>query len=194
MDTLVLVKHAPPRIEPTAPAPTWPLTGEGRALCRPLAAAAARFSPTAVVASREAKAAETGILLARHLGVPFSTCEALHEHDRRGFPFLPDRGAFLARMKDAFARPADVVVGNESIDQARDRFSAALLDLASRHSGGALAAVSHGTVIAAFVARATGVDPYSLWVGLRHPSLVALTWPALRLAGTWNVEAPSPPA
>jgi broad specificity phosphatase PhoE len=192
MRTLILVKHAPPRIEPTAPASTWPLTDEGRGLCKALAEAARRFEPAFVVASREAKAAETGLLVARALRIPFTTDAGFHEHDRRGFPFLSDRNEFLGRMRDAFTRSSERVVGNESIDEAHARFSAALSGLLERRPEGNPVVATHGTVIAAYVARATGVDPYALWVGLRYPSLVALSLPDLRLEGTWNVEAPAP--
>jgi broad specificity phosphatase PhoE len=191
MRTLLLAKHAAPRIEPSAPAHTWPLSESGRASCVALADAAARFEPAWVVASREAKAAETGLLVARRLRLPFTTRPSLHEHDRRGFPFLSDRNEFLARMREAFARPAERLVGNESLDEAHARFAAGLEDVLGERDEGTPLVVSHGTVLALHVARVTGVDPYALWLALRYPCLVALTVPDRTLAGTWNVEAPA---
>jgi broad specificity phosphatase PhoE len=192
MRTLLLVKHAAPRIEPSAPAHTWPLAEAGRASCGALADAVERFSPAFVVASREAKAAETGLLVARRLRLPFTTRPSLHEHDRRGFPFLSDRNEFLSRMREAFARPAECLVGNESLDDAHARFATGLDDILAERAEGNPLVVTHGTVLALYAARATGVDPYSLWLALRYPCLVALAVPGRTLAGTWNVEAPTP--
>jgi broad specificity phosphatase PhoE len=190
--TLLLVKHATPKIEPAAPASTWPLSEEGRATCKDLAAAAARFEPAFVVASREAKAAETGLRAARVLRLPFSTAEGLHEHDRRDVPFFPRREDFLARVRDFFARPSETVLGRESADAAFERFRAALdAVLDGRPTGNAIV-VSHGTVIALYVSRVTGADPMAIWSSLRYPSIVALSLPERALAGTWNVEVPSP--
>jgi broad specificity phosphatase PhoE len=192
MRTLLLAKHATPRIEPSAPAHTWPLAESGRTSCAALADAAERFSPAFVVASREAKAAETGLLVARRLRLPFTTRPSLHEHDRRGFPFLSDRNEFLSRMREAFERPGERLVGNESLDEAHARFAAGLDEILAERADGNPLVVSHGTVLALHVARVTGVDPYALWMALRYPCLVALSLPERTLAGTWNVEAPSP--
>jgi broad specificity phosphatase PhoE len=193
MRTLLLAKHAVPRIEPSAPAHTWPLAEAGRAACAGLSEAAERFGASRVVSSREAKAAETGLLVARRLRLPFTTRPSLHEHDRRGFPFLSDRTEFLARMREAFARPSERLVGNESIEEARERFAGGLEEVLAEPGEGNPLVVSHGTVLAAYVAEATGVDPYALWLALRYPCLVALSFPARALAGTWNVEAPAAP-
>jgi broad specificity phosphatase PhoE len=187
MRTLLLVKHAPPKIDPVAPATAWPLSDEGRALCPLLAAALKEYEPGFVVASREAKAAETGRLVARGLGLPFSTVEGLGEHDRRRVPFYPDRREFASRMKDMLVRPAERVLGQESADEAHLRFGTALARVLEANPDGNPVVVSHGTVIALFVGRATGRDPYDLWTGLRLPSFVAMTLPGLSITGSWNV-------
>ena len=187
MRTLVLVKHAPPRIDPLAPGPAWPLSEEGRALCPPLAEALRPYAPGFVVASREAKAAETGLLVSKALKVPFGTATGLHEHDRRTVPFYPDRREFVARMRDMLARPAERLLGSESADEAHARFSRAVTGVLERNPEGNAVVVSHGTVIALFVGRAAGKDPFVLWAGLKLPSFVALSWPELALVGSWNV-------
>jgi broad specificity phosphatase PhoE len=170
MRTLVLVKHAPPRIDPLAPGPAWPLSEEGRALCPPLAEALRPYAPGFVVASREAKAAETGLLVAKALKVPFGTATGLHEHDRRTVPYYPDRREFVARMHDMLARPTERLLGSESADEAHERFSRAVAGVLERNPAGNAVVVCHGTVIALYVARATGKDPFALWAGLKLPS------------------------
>jgi hypothetical protein len=38
-----------------------------------------------------------------------------------------------------------------------------------------------GSVIALYVGRATGVNPYELWSRLGMPAVIALSWPGPRL-------------
>ena len=187
MRTLLLVKHAPPRIDPLAPGPAWPLSEEGRALCPPLAEALRPYEPGFVVSSREAKAAETGLLVAKALKVPFGTAQGLQEHDRRTVPFYPDRREFVSRMQDMLARPSERLLGSESADEAHSRFQKALTGVLERNPSGNPVVVTHGTVIALFVSRAVGSDAFALWAGLKLPSFVALSLPGLALSGSWNV-------
>ena len=187
MRTLLLVKHAPPRIDPSAPGPAWPLSEEGRALCPPLAEALKPYAPGFVVASREAKAAETGLLVAKALKVPFGTATGLHEHDRRTVPFYPDRRQFVERMREMLARPSERLLGSESADEAHARFSRAVTGVLERNPEGNPVVVAHGTVIALFVGRAAGTDPFALWAGLKLPSFVAMSLPGLAVTGSWNV-------
>ena len=191
MRTLVLVKHAPPRVDPLAPATQWPLSEEGRALCPALAAAVKEHDPGFVVASTEAKAAETGRSVANLLRLPFGVAKGLCEHDRRTVPFYPDRREFVARVRELFARPSELVLGSESADEAHLRFGSALSGVLERNPEGNPVVVSHGTVIALFVSRATGLDPFDLWTGLRLPSFVALSLPGLSVLGTWNTVGKS---
>lgn len=187
MRTLLLVKHAPPLIDPLASASAWPLSDEGRTLCASLAEALKDHEPGFVVASRETKAAETGRIVARALRLPFGVAEGLQEHDRRNVPFYPDKREFVSRLRSLFAQPAERVLGEESADEAHARFLKALAGVLERNPEGNPVVVSHGTVIALFVSRATGAEPYDLWAGLRLPSFVALTLPGLRLVAKWNV-------
>ncbi|CAN5257619.1 hypothetical protein BH18CHL2_BH18CHL2_01900 [soil metagenome] len=63
--------------------------------------------------------------------------------------------------------------------RAGDRFAAAVDALDSE---GDRIIVAHGTVIALYVSRVAGIDPYSLWQSLGLPSYVVLS------QGTPSVE------
>ena len=62
------------------------------------------------------------------------------------------------------------------------RFNRAL-SVAMDDESGDVSVVSHGTVIALYVSRATGFDPYRLWRRLGFPANVTLSWPSRRLLG-----------
>lgn len=122
----------------------------------------------AVVSSPEPKALAT----ARALGRPVEVDERLREHDRGGVP-LRSRAWLEAALAEAFARPHAVVLGTESLAAAHARFAAGVAAARERHPG-RLAVVAHGTVIALYVARATGADALTLWRGLGLPDVVEL--------------------
>lgn len=139
----------------------------------------ARYAPSRVVASLEPKATETGAIVAERLGVPLSTAEGLHEHDRRTSGFLGS-DEFAARIQQLFAHPDSVVFGRESASTALTRFAAAVDRVADEQTGDVVI-VSHGTVIALFVAARAHVDAPDLWARLGLPSYVALELPDHRI-------------
>jgi broad specificity phosphatase PhoE len=178
---LILVKHAMPQVDVDTPAHQWRLRPEGAAAAGTLALRLlARYQPSKVVASVEPKATETGSIIAERLRLPFATAEGLHEHDRRAVGFL-GREQFAARIHDLFARPDDVVFGNESASAALTRFAAAVDHVVVEDTGGDVVVVSHGTVISLFVAKRADVDGEKLWATLGLPSYVSLELPNHRI-------------
>jgi broad specificity phosphatase PhoE len=179
---LILIKHSQPAIVPGVPAAEWVLSDEGRQRCVPLAAALAAYAPGALVSSEEPKAVETAHLVAVRLGLPHSAAPGLHEHVRRSAAYTAP-AEFHASVAALFAHPSELVYGDETADEAHVRFVAAVAgimgDAAQSRPGRAVAIVAHGTVISLFVARATGIDPFNLWVRLGLPSFVALSWPCV---------------
>ncbi|HUS15064.1 MAG TPA: histidine phosphatase family protein [Chloroflexia bacterium] len=180
MPDLILVKHAMPEIVPGVPGAAWGLSAAGRAQCEPLAAALVPHAPVAVVTSTEPKAAETGSRVAAALRLPCTMAPDLHENDRRGLPFLKQED-LEARIAEFFARPAAVVMGQESADAAHARFAAAVRAAAAPHPHGAVVIVAHGTVISLLVSRAFGLDPLDVWRRLGLPSFVVLSRPNLAM-------------
>ena len=176
MPELILVKHSLPEIVSTLPASQWGLSEAGRLNCRALADSLAAYHPDVVVASSEPKAAETGEIVASTLGRPLATIEELHEHDRDNVGFLSGEH-FEAAIARFFENPQSLVLGRETADQAHQRFAAAIEAIVTRYPTETVAVVTHGTVIALFVARATGLDPFPFWKRLDTPAFVVLSLP-----------------
>ena len=170
-----------PQVDVETPAYQWRLRAEGIAGANALAERlrSASYRPTKIVASLEPKATETGSIIAKRLRLPFATVDGLHEHDRRATGFL-STGVFAARMRDLFARPDDVVFGNESASSALARFAKAVDQVVIDETGD-IVVVSHGTVISLFVASRARVDASELWARLGLPSYVSLELPSHRI-------------
>lgn len=171
MPKLILVKHSLPQILPEQPAREWRLSEKGRKRCAALAEALAVYAPQIVVTSVEAKAQETGAIVAQKLNIPCTSAPGLHEHER---PFIDDPTLFEARVRQFFAQPDKLVFGTESANAAYERFAQAVNQVEAQHADKTLAIVAHGTVITTFVAHHNAVDAFAFWQKLDLPSFVVL--------------------
>jgi 2,3-bisphosphoglycerate-dependent phosphoglycerate mutase len=178
---LILVRHAAPATDACVAPNQWPLSDAGRQSAAGLAAVLAPFLPAALVSSREAKAAETAALVARQLGLRYTTAPGLHEQARASLGWLSNQ-EFAVGMAALFARPAEAVFGDESADQAYDRFRAALEVVLAEHPDENVMLVTHGAVMTLLISRAqAGLDPLALWQRLGLPAVAVLSRPGLAL-------------
>jgi broad specificity phosphatase PhoE len=179
-NTLILIRHSQSQPDPERPASQWPLTAEGRRRCAPLADRLATYAPDLIVTSRERKASETGSLVAARLGLPILVADGLHEHQREHVGWLSNP-AFEQAVAAFFARPDELVFGEETAGQARARFEAARRGTIDMHPGQTVMMVTHGTVMTLFVAAHAGVAPLPFWSSLGMPAIVVMSLPDLRL-------------
>jgi broad specificity phosphatase PhoE len=181
MSKLILVRHAASSPDPCVAPSQWPLSDVGRQSCAALAQALAPYLPAALYSSREAKATETAALTARALGLGFAVRPGLQEHARTTDDWLAPE-AFQAAVAGLFARPAEVVFGQESADQAHARFAAAVDGLLAEPAQGNIVVFTHGTVLTLFVSRAvSGIEPLDFLRRLGLPAVVVLSRPQLAL-------------
>ena len=176
MRKLILVRHSAPDIAPEIPAREWHLSEAGRSRCAALARRLLPHAPDCIITSTEPKAIETGEIVAQILGKPLETGQDLHEHERGSTGFLTSE-RFTASVTRFFEQPNQLVFGRETADAAYQRFAGGVADVMQLHPDENVAIVAHGTVIALFVARATGQEPLPLWKRLGLPSFVVLSLP-----------------
>jgi broad specificity phosphatase PhoE len=105
--------------------------------------------------------------------LPVQTVQNLHEHDRRGSAFV-SKEKFEELIQEFFAKPDALIYGNETADEAHQRFSEALYSILSTHKNKTIIVVAHGTVISLFVSRLTGTSAFELWNELGLPSFLVL--------------------
>lgn len=177
MTNLILIRHSESQPDSSLPANQWRLSHNGRELCKPLAEKLSVHQPALLISSLEPKAVETAQLAATHLGITSEIADGLHEHERSNVPFLASQESFSDRVQIMFEKPDAVVFGRESADQALQRFSTAVNNLLSNFEDQALGLVTHGTVLALFVARANSLDALRFWRTLGMPAFVVLGLP-----------------
>ena len=170
-DKLILVRHGAPLIDIEQPSETWPLSEDGRAASARLAERLKPHAPNLIVSSAEPKASQTAYLLAVACDADFQTAEGLEEHHRNKAGYL-DKGTFENKVVELFRNPDKRVFGEETANQAADRFSKALKSIQRLNPKRRLAIVSHGTVISLWLERNADADGLVTWKMLGLPSFV----------------------
>jgi broad specificity phosphatase PhoE len=164
---IILVRHAQPVVDPSSPSERWVLSEEGRTATARLAEEMAAYKPARLLCGTEPKMQGTAEVLSDRLHLPVIALAGLSEHARRSTKF-GDTATFEASINALFARPGEIVYGEESGDMTHARFIAALEPHCTDASGPVIA-VSGGTAISLFLSRRTGVDAFVIWKRLRLP-------------------------
>ncbi|PYE51150.1 histidine phosphatase family protein [Deinococcus yavapaiensis] len=186
MRRLHLVRHAQTRQDSTVASHAWRLTDLGEQQAVELAERVATLSLSRVVTSEEPKAVRTGAVIARTLHLKAETRPGLAEHARTTAPYFDRPEDFHAAIRALFATPAERVFGEESANEAHDRFRAALTAFMAEREQDELV-VTHGTVLSLLVTRANDLDSFDFWQReLAMPMLVTLTWPSLKLVSIFT--------
>jgi broad specificity phosphatase PhoE len=134
---------------------------------------AATYAPDALVSSAEPKALETAHLVAQRMHTSVQVVDGLQEHDRSNTPW-PGPEEFDRVVAAFFHRPAELVLGCETAQQASEHFAKTMADVTSQYAEQNVVVFTPGTVLTLFVARATGMEPLALWKRLGLPSFVVL--------------------
>jgi broad specificity phosphatase PhoE len=130
--------------DPNVPVKQWRLSDIGRARAAGLSGCDWLNNLRRIITSTEAKAVETGSILAALTGLSVSTDSELCENDRSSTGFLP-AAEFEATATNFFASPNLSIRGWETAAQAQLRIVAAVRRL-TFSSAASTAFVSHGGV------------------------------------------------
>lgn len=189
---LILVRHARPLLTSGTAAAQWVMDPAAVPDVHALANAVRAHVPTVgsvaggcnVVASHEPKAIATARELAHVWGCGYSTSSDLEEHHRGPLPLVDDL-TWRTTVARLFLHPATLVFGEETADEARERFTRGVDSVLVKRSGAAAPAVivSHGTVITLYLAQANGLDHIELWDSLQLPEALLVRSRDRRLLG-----------
>jgi broad specificity phosphatase PhoE len=184
---LTLVRHSLPEIKKDLPAREWKLSEEGKARAGRLANVLKSHDFDFIAASHEPRAVETAQILAEQFGVKPQVIAGLHEHERKNTPYLskPD---FEEAVRDFFDKPNIPVLGDETADQAHERFSRVVHSILSENKNSRIAVVAHGSVISLFVSRLTGKPGCNIWSELGLPCFMVLDMLSKELIALKNIS------
>lgn len=171
MAFIVLIRHAKSVQQTDTSAHNWHLAQDGRAQCIQVARRLQKYEIGSMHSSDEPKAQETAELIAGELsGVGVQLNRALRETQRQSAPFYADVQDFRRAIQTAMERPQEVVYGEEAFEAARQRFAGAIQTIVEGSSGHSTGVVSHGTIMALYMADVMGMRPYDLWKLMDMPA------------------------
>lgn len=187
-----LVRHAPPAATPDAPAPSWPLTPEGRALAAALVPALP--ADALLFSSPEPKAWQTLEPAAAAGPVPRLVVhdprfgEVRRPPDTWAGGWRAERQAYVAGTPHPGWEPQADVAARFDAGVAAALAAAAEAPAGADGSGPGVVVASHGMAITCWlVARGlvAAADAAEFWSTLRQPDLLAVDLGA----GTWRRDA-----
>ncbi len=173
MRKLLLVRHAQSQLTPGIAPSVWTLTNEGRTRAAQFASLLDEWQPAIIITSEEPKALATGEILGKALNVPVRPHPGLFEHRRPAFETPFSEEEFVLKVEQLFDKPDELVFGEETGNEALERFESGIREVLEQTEGN-VAVVSHGTVMALFVAKYNPVDVKAFWRSLAMPDLVIL--------------------
>jgi broad specificity phosphatase PhoE len=183
---LVFIRHSQTQPESGVAACKWKLTAEGRRRCVPLAAQLSAFDLDRIVTSTEGKAIETGQLAAQKLGIPCQVADNLFEHKRETAPHYKTTIEFEEAIRALLTKPTEMVFGEETGGQARERFTKAVDVVMQFNPQENIGIVTHGTVLSLFISPLTGDEIFTFWQSLGMPAIVAFSHPSMELLARVN--------
>ncbi len=142
-----------------------------------LASRLRNFSLELIWSSSEPKAVQTAEIVAESLGVQVRILDGLEEHHRKNVPLL-SKEQFGRKVKEFFCSPNELVLGTETAVQARDRMVTAIDKVVKAGHSDSIV-VTHGTVMALYMAEVANVRPFCFWRQLGLPSFVVLSTPSM---------------
>ena len=174
------MKHSLPGIKTTLPAKQWHLSETGRFRCNLLAEKISPYSPDTIVSSPEPKARETAQIVADNFHLSVDVVHGLREHNRDNYLWAK-KEEFEQDVANFFKFPHLLVMGQETADQAHNRFVAAINSVIEKYPVGNIVVIAHGTVITLFVSRLFELEAFTFWERLGMPSFVVLSLPQWEL-------------
>ena len=142
---LVLVRHGKPEVQTDSQPSRWPLSELGRDATASLADKLRTFKFNKISSSPELKASGTAEVLAKELALEVEIDKDLAEHARHSTTFLP-QAEFQDKITQLFSNPSKLVFGEETADEAFERFDRALDKASVEADGRDVLVVTHGTL------------------------------------------------
>lgn len=188
MPKMIFIRHSQTKLQADISSHTWTLTDVGRERCAKLAEALRPTGLARLITSEEHKAMLTAQLTAEHLGIPYQSAPNLGETKRDNVPFYPDVADFRQAIRQAMAQPDKLLFGEETFTDARVRFAQQVDSLSAQYPDDTLAIVTHGTVLALYLAHLTAQDIYPLWESFGLPMYVEVDTQTGDISEIVNIE------
>jgi len=182
MAHLILIRHSISQQQLDVSTHEGALSEEGLQLCEILAAQIRPYDVKFVLSSYEPKAIQTAEALVKAFkGFNSQIIDGLEKTHRTTAPYSKNVGDFHAAVIAAMHRPNEIIFGEEAFATARLRFDQTLHDVMEQHPDEGVAVVSHGTVMALWLAPLLNRPVQDIWQAVGMPAYAVIEWTEKRI-------------
>lgn len=171
---IVLVRHSKTNIEPEIDSTQWRLSEDGRQAAAKLAEDPAFKDCELIYSSLQPKAIDTAEIIGKALNIPALQEEGLAELSSVTSGFIEDYAGTVHKL---YAGEIANINDGETLQQAIDRFNAAIKSIVDQHRDvPKIAIVSHANVLSLFTAQYCDNKAIDLHNTIAMPDIAVLDW------------------
>jgi len=186
---LILIKHSMPTISSEILSNEWRLSEEGIQKANLFAPYLEKYNFKKIFSSEEPKAIETARILGENLNKEGQIIRGIHEHERNSNRVIYPKEQWEELMKKFFESPNELIFGDETANEAKNRFKSSILNIASEHPVEEdIVIVTHGTVMSLFISEYNEVDLFNVWNTFGLPSYAELNADSYVLNDIFNLS------
>lgn len=176
LSKLILIKHSMPTISSELPSNEWTLSEEGTNKANLFASNLEKYNFRKIFSSDEPKAIETARIFGEILNKEVEIIKGIHEHERNSNRVIYPKEQWEGLMRSFFESPNELIFGNETATEAKNRFRTSILKLVSAHpTDEDIVVVTHGTVMTLFISEYNEIDIFNVWNSFGLPSYAELS-------------------
>jgi broad specificity phosphatase PhoE len=184
---VTFIRHSKTAVKPEVPITLWGLSDAGIIKAQTLSTQDSIKQLDVIYSSFQTKAIETMIYLAKPNLIPMKTHKDLTEVTSFTTTFEPDQQKYADQIERYYSHKLDRIAGGETIDEALDRFTAALEEIINHEHGSKnIGIVTHGYILSFFTDRHSGLSAFDLHHNIQQPDLAEFDWDSKSFTKLWS--------
>jgi broad specificity phosphatase PhoE len=183
---ITFVRHSKTAIKPEIPITLWGLSSVGIDKARELAKQTAIKQLDVLYSSLQTKAIETMVYLAKPNVIPMRTHRDLTEITSFTNEFDANEERYTSQVEQYYGGQLDRIANGETIDEALDRFIAALESIVDQeHEAKNIGIVTHGYILSFFTGKYSDLSPFDLHHSMQQPDIAEFDWESKSFTKLW---------
>jgi broad specificity phosphatase PhoE len=184
---ITFIRHSKTAIKPDVPITLWGLSDAGIDKARELATKTTIKEVDVFYSSLQTKAIETMLYLAKPNVIPMRTHKDLTEITSFTNRFDADEDHYLRQIKQYYGGEIDRIANGETIDEALDRFMAALEHITNQeHEAKNIGIITHGYILSFLTGRYSNLSPFDLHHTIQQPDIAEFDWESKSFTKLWG--------
>lgn len=186
---IVFIRHSKTAVNAEIPILLWGLSDVGIDKAQELATTKVIQDIDVIYSSCQTKAIETMLYLAKPNQIPMRTHRGLTEITSFTNKFYTG-DLYTQQIKQYYNGEIERIAGGETIDEALNRFMAALEMIVTQEaSNKTIGIVTHGYILSFFTGKYSGLNPFDLHHSIQQPDVAEFDWESKTFTKPWRQDS-----